>query len=569
MAPHEDVDGREEALRRLAEAAIGETGEPTSEAIAALSPEETRRMLHELRVHQIELWMQNEELQRVQRELEANRLRYYELYNHAPVGYCTLDGAGRILEGNLTLGRLLGVVPEKLIGRTFAEFIHPDDQDTYYLYGKGLPGNGTPGVCEIRLFQEGDAPFWARVESARVPDGGDCLGTRMVLGDITAQRQLEIDKRMLDVRLQQAQTLESLGRLAGGVAHDMNNVLAAVLGLAELHQERLPEGDPTRRALETIARASLRGRSLVQGLLDFARQGLPEARLLDLAGVAEEQVALLERTALKNLQVVRDYAPDLAPVKGDPAALGHALMNVLVNASHAMPGGGTLTLRARNRDGGGTELQVQDTGTGMSPDILTRAMDPFFTTKPQGEGTGLGLAIVYATIKGHRGEILLESEPGQGTTVTLRFPTALRQEPGEGAPRGLQTLPEGRRILVVDDDPLVHASLGGMLERLGLEVHRATSGEEALRLLEAGDLPHALILDLNMPGMGGAACLAELRRRWPDLPVLISTGRLDEAARTLLAAHPGVGSLPKPYTRAELQEQLLALWHRGSRPRDP
>jgi len=384
-----------------------------------------------------------------------------------------------------------------------------------------------------------------------------------------ALQQATEERRRLEAMLTRNQKLDSLGNLAGGVAHDMNNVLAAVLGLAELHQERLPEGDPTRRALETIARASLRGRSLVQGLLDFARQGLPEARLLDLAGVAEEQVALLERTALKNLQVVRDYAPDLAPVKGDPAALGHALMNVLVNASHAMPGGGTLTLRARNRDGGGTELQVQDTGTGMSPDILTRAMDPFFTTKPQGEGTGLGLAIVYATIKGHRGEILLESEPGQGTTVTLRFPTALRQEPGEGAPRGLQTLPEGRRILVVDDDPLVHASLGGMLERLGLEVHRATSGEEALRLLEAGDLPHALILDLNMPGMGGAACLAELRRRWPDLPVLISTGRLDEAARTLLAAHPGVGSLPKPYTRAELQEQLLALWHRGSRPRDP
>jgi CheY-like chemotaxis protein len=232
-----------------------------------------------------------------------------------------------------------------------------------------------------------------------------------------------------------------------------------------------------------------------------------------------------------------------------------------------MEGAGTLSLSTRNlvagpagSPGGRVELRVGDTGTGMAREVLEKALDPFFTTKPVGKGTGLGLAMVYSTVKAHRGEMELLSEPGRGTQVVLRFPACPR---GAGTPDPEATAGSGGtlalEVLLVDDDELIQSSMSVLLEVLGHRVARATSGEETLRLLEGGLEPDVVILDMNMPGLGGAGTLPPLRALRPGVPVLLSTGRVDQVALDLAAAHPRVTLLAKPFSLDELQRHLDAI----------
>ena len=227
-----------------------------------------------------------------------------------------------------------------------------------------------------------------------------------------------------------------------------------------------------------------------------------------------------------------------------------------MNAVDAMPGGGCLHLRTRNDGPSAVLLEVADTGTGMPPEVAEKAMDPFFTTKPQGEGTGLGLSIVYGTVKAHRGEMRLSTAPGRGTTVTLRLPARQAPLPAAAAAEPARAVTRSLQVLVVDDDELIRESTSQILEVLG---HRATvsgGGEEALRLLEEGLEADLVILDLNMPGLSGAETLPRLRALRPDLPVLVATGRPDRQAQALVAAFPRVALLAKPYTIKALSAHL-------------
>ena len=233
-------------------------------------------------------------------------------------------------------------------------------------------------------------------------------------------------------------------------------------------------------------------------------------------------------------------------------------MNLCVNAVDAIEGDGTLTLATRNLEGPWVEVSVQDTGCGMPPEILERASDPFFTTKEVGKGTGLGLSMVYSTLKAHKGALEIQSEPGRGTRVMLRFPAC------EAADAGPREAPEARparpgrslQVLLVDDDLLVLKATRDLVETLGHAVTTAMSGEEALEALEGGLVPDAVILDLNMPGMGGTGTLPRLRALRPDLPVLLATGRVDQAALDLVAAHNRVSLLAKPFSFEDLRRQL-------------
>ena len=378
---------------------------------------------------------------------------------------------------------------------------------------------------------------------------------RLLLQDLVKG---EAARKETEARLHQIEKMESLGSLASGVAHDMNNVLAAILGLASIHEHQAEPASPLARDLGTITAACQRGGALVKGLLGFARTSLAEVRDLDLNAVVTAQVALLERTTLQRVRIVADLAMDLRCMRGDPSALNHALMNLCVNAVDAMPEGGTLTLTTRNEGADQLVLEVRDSGIGMSPEVVQRATDPFFTTKPQGKGTGLGLAMVYTTVKAHRGTLDLQSEPGQGTRIFLTFPAqgqCAQVAEAAGRPRvkpGLRPL----RVLLVDDDDLVLDAVAAVLGMLGHFPARAASGEDALGQLEAGLKPEVVILDLNMPGLGGAGALPRLRELAPHVPVLLATGRVDEAALALVAAYPGVRLLPKPFDMFELQEQL-------------
>jgi CheY-like chemotaxis protein len=236
-------------------------------------------------------------------------------------------------------------------------------------------------------------------------------------------------------------------------------------------------------------------------------------------------------------------------------------MNLCVNAVDAMPDNGTLTLRTRNVDPRWIEVVVEDTGTGMPTEILEKAFDPFFTTKEVGKGTGLGLSMVYTAVKANRGRLEILSEPGKGTRVMMRFPVCEGQLQGPEPSRPAVALaPRGAmKVLLVDDDELIQISMQAILETLGHRVDIAQSGEEALARLGTGLEVDVVILDMNMPGLGGAGTLPLLRTLRPALPVLLATGRTDQTALNLASAHPGVLLLPKPFGMKELQKHFEAI----------
>jgi PAS domain S-box-containing protein len=374
---------------------------------------------------------------------------------------------------------------------------------------------------------------------------------------ITERKKAEREHAQLQAQLMQAQKMESLGTLAGGVAHDMNNVLGAILALASANLETQPAGSPARSAFGTIAQAAVRGGTMVKSLLSFARQSPAETREVDLNALLREQVELLERTTLSRVRLVLDLEQGLRPIRGDASALSHSLMNLCVNAVDAMGDGGALTLRTRNLDPDQVEVQVEDTGCGMTRDVQARALDPFYTTKAQGKGTGLGLSLVYSTVKAHQGHLEIQSIPGLGTRVSLSFPALAATAPLPDS--GRQTFPEacakGLRVLLVDDDELIRSAMQEVLECLGHCVLAVMSGEEALGHLEAFQ-PDVVILDMNMPGLGGAGTLPLLQLMAPSLPVILATGRPDQAVLDLIEQRARVSLLSKPFSMCELQRHL-------------
>jgi CheY-like chemotaxis protein len=355
--------------------------------------------------------------------------------------------------------------------------------------------------------------------------------------------------------------METLGRLAGGVAHDMNNVLAAILGLASANLELQPKDSRAYHAFDIISQAAVRGGNTVKSLLAFAHQKPAEEQDVDLNGVLQEEVRLLERTTLSKVSLEMDLDPNLPPIRGDFNALSSAVMNLCVNAVDAMPGDGTLSLRTRNMGDHWVEVVVEDNGSGMPEEVQAKALDPFFTTKDVGKGTGLGLSMVYRTVEAHGGHMAIDSEVGRGTRIELFFPTC--EIPAE-PPRDVIEPFLGRprtalQVLVVDDDELIHTAMRTLIQALGHKVTIAESGEEALAQIEAGFEPDVMILDMNMPGLGGVGTLPRLRVLRPKMPVLIATGRVDQVTLDLIAAHPLTTLMPKPFGMEQLRKHLDAF----------
>lgn len=381
-----------------------------------------------------------------------------------------------------------------------------------------------------------------------------------VATDITFRKREEEERQRIEAELQHAQKLESLGSLASGVAHDMNNVLAAIQSVSEVMKVTLG-GDPrVVRGLDTITKATTRGRNLVKGLTNFARKDLREPEAVDLNGIVREEADLLDHTLLQKVQLAVDLEPGLPPIMGDRGALGNALMNLCVNAVDAMPRGGLLAIRTRSLPTDQVEVVVEDSGEGMAPEVLQRALEPFFTTKPLGKGTGLGLAMVNGIMEAHGGTLSIQSEVGFGTSIRLLFP-ALPIGPGPvpGAPLAPCEPVRSLALLLVDDDELIRATVPAMLQVYGHRTVTANGGQAALVMLEEGLEVDAVILDLNMPGMSGVEVLAPLRALRPHLPVIIATGYLDPTVEGLLERFDQVYTLAKPFTMKDLEPKLKGL----------
>jgi PAS domain S-box-containing protein len=500
-------------------------------------------------------------LEHAHRALAREEERFSKIFHLSPepVGI-TRHADGRFLAVNSAWSSTFGWTREEALGRTAADL---------GLWGAGADQDGlrselaaTGGIAPQAMdlcCKDGRAlPV---LLSGKVMDleGETCL--LIMAQDLTASRQAERELRRLETELLHAQKLESLGSLAGGVAHDMNNILAGILGLGSTLRDRHAGDAELVATLDLMLSAGDRGCKLVRSLTDFARKGLDDAGPVDLNDLIRNQVTLLQSTTLQKIELVQELAPNLPPVLGELSALSNAVMNLCVNAIDAMPEGGILSFHTRMTAAGKVELAVADTGEGMTPAVQARAMEPFFTTKAVGKGTGLGLAGVYGTMKAHGGTVELQSRVGQGTRILLRFPAyvptpAICEPQAERPP---ETAGTSLRILLVDDDPIIQETMPSILAYLEHTVQVASRGQEALDLLQDGLEVDLVILDHNMPGLSGAETLVRLKAMRPGLPVLLSTGFLEASVEALVKACPGVWLLNKPYSMQAIRDKIRLI----------
>jgi signal transduction histidine kinase/ActR/RegA family two-component response regulator len=409
------------------------------------------------------------------------------------------------------------------------------------------------------------------------------------LSESNNRLQVEIAGReKTEAALHQAQKLQAVGQLAGGIAHDFNNMLATVLGNLELMERRVPQpgkewtdGDSEKlqRLIERATGAVQRGAQLTSRLLAFSRRQRLAARPTDVNELLKELITLATSTLGRRVQVASELSDDLWPAMVDPSQVEAAILNLCLNARDAMPEGGRLTLSTSNVTAGAVgsvlvsegdlapgdyvRICISDTGSGMSPEVKVRAFDPFFTTKGPGAGSGLGLSQVYGMARQSGGSVMIDSEPGQGTRVTLILPRAADAEAANNGPRPELALPVPGSpldlVLVVDDDNAVRQVTVEMARDLGCEVVQASGGEQALSLIDKlSPPPKIILLDYAMPGMNGLQLAGELRERGVTAPIALITGYA-ELSETDIAVGQLAGLLRKPFTIRELQGLLVQL----------
>ncbi|MEH2487909.1 response regulator [Bradyrhizobium sp. AZCC 2230] len=390
------------------------------------------------------------------------------------------------------------------------------------------------------------------------------------LADANEQLRLEMNERArVEETLRQAQKIEAIGQLTGGVAHDFNNLLMVISGGLDM-LDRQKDPNRRRRLMDGMVQAAQRGASLTKQLLAFSRRQTLRPEPVDVASQMGGMRELLDRSLRGDVHVEFEFPDTLWPVEVDPGELELVILNLAVNARDAMPNGGTILVRGENLPdlndeqiaGDFVRLSVIDTGVGMGPEILSRVFEPFFTTKEVGKGSGLGLAQVHGFATQSRGTVRIRSELGQGTSIELYLPRSLTVPSGE---RHLIDLHMARpkksthgRILLVEDDDEVAALVSEMLGQLGYEVTRAASAAAALGALADGRAVDLIFSDIMMPGgMNGVELVQEIKRRRSDIPVLLTSGYSEAAVHEAELA--GIRILPKPYHIEELAAALNAV----------
>jgi signal transduction histidine kinase len=358
--------------------------------------------------------------------------------------------------------------------------------------------------------------------------------------------------RALERDLARAQRMEALGKLAGGLAHDFNNMLTGIIGHAELVTLKAASDPGLKRHAQLILGTSERAAELTRQLLAFSRKREPFVGTVGLNQIVKNVVAILEGSVDPSIRVQAELKAEPDWVEGDAASLEAAILNLAINGRDAMPEGGTLSIRTA-RENGSLRLDVSDTGTGIASGVIDKIFEPYFTTKAIGKGTGLGLAAVYGTTQEHGGTIEVESREGQGTRFILRLPRAKLPPPakGHGSDARTEAGVPALKVLAIDDEPAVLESVSGMLGQLGHAVLPAGSAAEAFQILGSSEAIDVVLLDLVMPGLPARAMLDRIREIRPEIPVLLTTGYSEE-----LRIDDRAGFLQKPYRRAELARAL-------------
>lgn len=489
--------------------------------------------------------------------LEAAGLGTWE--HDLPTGIDSLDARARVLFGI--------AADEPLTRARWLAAIHPDDRERTQERWERAVRERAPYSAEYRVVWPDGSVHWIMAVGRCVTDPATDAPLQLagVVLDLTERRRTE-------EQLQEGLRLEAVGRLAGGIAHDLNNMLAAILGFSDMLARSFPSEDPRASDVEQISRAAARSADLTRQLLAFARRELIQPRALDINAVIQHMRALLPPILGENVELDLRLATDLGVVYADPRQIEHMVMNLVLNARDAMPQGGRVTLETRTAQlGPGAEawrsederglsgrftmLSVTDTGHGMDAATLQRIWEPFFTTKPRGRGTGLGLASVYGAAKQSGGFVWADSELGRGTTVQVYWPEirAAAEEPVP-EPERLGSIAGGSEaLLIVEDEELVRTLAVRVLQGFGYTCHEARDADQALRLLDnQGTRLDLVITDVVMPGMSGRELGERLARLRPLVPVLYSSGFTDEDMIRRGMLEEGRPFLQKPFTPHDL-----------------
>ncbi len=501
--------------------------------------------------------------------LRASEVRFSRFFNDTPFAIATLDSTGRIIRTNAPFSRIFGwsggeqsidMQPmEELISEGSREALARaivaavNEKSEIEPIDAGLARGGDHAV---RLYVSGSEEVAGSSERVNV-----------YALDMTEQRKLE-------AQFAQGQKMQAVGQLAGGVAHDFNNVLTAIIGFADLLLLKHKPGDPSFADLMSIKNSANRAAGLTRQLLAFSRRQTLRPQVLEIPGHIDDLTVLLKRLIGEQITLGVEHDSPVWPVKADLVQLEQVVVNLVVNARDAMPNGGTITLRTRNvteAESGGFSytgmpaadyvlIEVEDTGTGMPPEILEKIFEPFFSTKELGKGTGLGLSTVYGIIKQTGGFIYPVSVVGKGTIFRIFLPRHVPVEneaPVRQVAAAVKDLTGHERILIVEDEDSVRAFSARALRATGYEVFEADSGDAALDVLDELDYRIDLMIsDVVMPEMDGPTLLTKVRERMPSLKVIFVSGYAEESVRQDIADNKSVEFLPKPYSLDQINSKV-------------
>jgi len=490
---------------------------------------------------------------------------------------------GRILTANRAAYSILGYEEDELIGRLADSLFSPKVKWLHDVVSAEHGSSQNVTDIEVSFLTAEGRPIPASLSGTVIRDADhDIKGFLLIGRDITVRKKTEFERAELEAKYQQAQKLESIGRLAGGVAHDINNVLGAIMVSTAVLKEEIEPDSVSTECIQNVLSGCRRGRDLTQNLLGFARKGKYNKRCIPLNDVIEETTAILSRTIPKRITIKNQLDPQLGSILGDKSQIQNVFMNVVINAADSIKGAGELNIETSNtyldesacsklgnlRPGDYVRLTVIDNGRGMDSATQAKAFEPFFTTKAKGKGTGLGLSMAYGVIVNHDGIIKVDSEVGKGTVVTIYLPildaetqrilsqTVSEDETG---PAKKKRHTDRSVILLVDDEPLFQSSTRKLLKKMGHTVYVAENGRVAVDIYRMyHDTISLVLLDMLMPGMDGPETFIKLKEINPAVNILIMSGfDKDENVEKLLT-QGACGYVQKPFDMETLSDELAA-----------
>ena len=513
------------------------------------------------------------ERKRSEEELRAERGKFRELFDEAPVGYHEANTDGYVSRINKTELDMLGYSLAEMLNQPVWKF-SIDGQEGREAFKAKISGISPPGRSFERNYRRKDNSILTVISEDRIlkDNQGKIIGLRTTIQDITERKQSEKERQLLEEQLRQSQKMEAIGKLAGGIAHDFNNLLTVIKGYSELSLGQTKDDPLLDENLNEIKQASERAVDLTRQLLAFSRHQILEMRVLDLNSILRNLDKMLSRVIGEDIELVFLLASDLGKVKTDPGQIEQVILNLVINARDAMPNGGKLTIETKNevldeayarshvavRPGQYVELSVSDTGVGMPQEVRERVFEPFFTTKEKGKGTGLGLSTVYGIVKQSEGNIWLDSKMGQGTTFKIYLPQV--DEPVDELRENKEvnkTFEGEETILLVEDDEAVRKLAAEALRRKGYSVLTAHRADEAISLCKRRQEPfHLLLTDVVMPQMSGGELAQSLKQVRNDFKVLYMSGYTDDAIVDHGVLETGVNFIQKPFTIGGLSRKV-------------